>query len=448
MKNLEQALPNNIEAERSVLGAVLLDNSALLRAREHVQEEDFFLHQHRLIFCQMIELHDKGVAIELVTLTEDLHKNSELEAAGGSPFIASLADGMPKVSNIEHYAKIVKEKALLRALIHTTHKIQQDAFEGTDDASTVLDAARNSLTALIQLQPRGGLVAMKQVVTENMERLEKIFTEGKAVTGLATNYSQLDRLTSGLQPADLLVLAARPSHGKTSLALNIAENVAIRNGKPIAFFSLEMSKDSLLQRLLASSAAVDTHKFRTGHLSKEDWRKMTEALTTIAMAPFWVDDSATSTIADIAARAERAHREHGLVLVVVDYLQLIASRRGRSRQEEVSEISRGLKALAKDLGVPVLALSQLTRAPDREERQPLLSDLRESGAIEQDADVVMFIHRPNLHKKDAAPEERDMADIIVAKQRNGPTDIVKFYFRSRYTRFEEAAPEMFGGPNE
>jgi replicative DNA helicase len=442
---LERPLPNNLEAERSVLGAILLDNAALSGARELLTPEDFFLNQHRHVFYEMAELHDKGEAIDLVTLTEKLHSQGELEAAGGSPYISALADGMPKVSNIVHYAKIVKEKALLRALVHTTHNIQQHALDGEGTAAEILDGARASLTALIHTQPRGGLVAVKDVVRNNVERIEKIFTEGRNVTGLASGYSELDRALAGLQPGELVILAARPSQGKSSLALNITENVAVRNNIPVAFFSLEMSSESLLFRLLASVGHIDAHKFRTGHISKDDYRRITASLGTIAMAPVWIDDSSSSTIAEIAARAERAKTEHGLGLVIVDYLQLIASRSGRNRQEEVSAVSRGLKALAKDLQVPVLALSQLTRAPDREERAPLLSDLRESGAIEQDADVVLFIHRPNLNK-DVTMEEREMADVIIAKQRNGPTDIIRFVFRSNLTRFEERAPDMFGAP--
>jgi replicative DNA helicase len=442
---LEKVLPNNLEAERSVLGAVLLDNAALNAALEHLRADDFFLDQHRRVYTQMIALNESQQAIDLITLTEELHRKGELEASGGAPYLASLADGMPKVSNIEHYARIVKEKAILRNLIHATHDIQERAFDGEDGADAVLDNAESAIFALAEDRVRAGLIPVKDIVRDNFERLEKIFKEGKSITGISTGYAELDKLLSGLQPSELLILAARPSQGKTALALNLAENIAIRAGEPVAIFSLEMSKESLLQRLIASVAQIDAHKFRTGHLSKEDWRRMTDALGSIAAAPLWIDDSGSISVLEIGAKARRLMKEkNGLKLLIVDYLQLITARgRFSSRQEEVSNISRSLKGLAKELKIPVLVLSQLTRAPEREERGPQLSDLRESGAIEQDADVVMFIYRPNFFKMDASPEERDQADILIAKQRNGPTDKVKFVFRSRLTRFEEAAPDAF-----
>jgi replicative DNA helicase len=441
---LERPLPQNLDAERSILGAILLDNHALNAAIENIKPEDFFLEQHRRVFNQMIALGESQQAIDLVTLTESLHRVGELESSGGAPYLAALADGMPRVSNVEHYARIVREKALLRNLIHATHNIQQRALEGEDGADTILDSAESSIFALAEDRVKAGLIPVKDIVRDNFERLEKIFREGKSITGVSTGYTELDKLLSGLQPSELLILAARPSQGKTALALNFAENISIRAGSPVAFFSLEMSKESLLQRLVASVAQIDAHKFRSGHLSREDWRRMTEVLGTISSAPLWIDDAGSTSVLEIGAKARRLKREKGLSLVVVDYLQLITGRgRFSNRQEEVSSISRGLKGLAKELQIPVLVLSQLTRAPEREERGPQLSDLRESGAIEQDADVVMFIYRPHWSKMEASPEERDQAEIQVAKQRNGPTDKVRFVFRSRLTRFEEAAPDAF-----
>jgi replicative DNA helicase len=441
---LERPLPQNLEAERSILGAILLDNHALNAAVENLKPEDFFLEQHRRVFNQMIVLGESQQAIDLVTLTESLHRVGELESSGGAPYLAALADGMPRVSNVEHYARIVREKALLRNLIHATHNIQQRALEGEDGADTILDNAESSIFAIAEDRIKAGLIPVKDIVRDNFERLEKIFREGKSITGVSTGYTELDKLLSGFQPSELLILAARPSQGKTALALNLAENISIRAGLPVAFFSLEMSKESLLQRLVASVAQIDAHKFRTGHLSREDWRKMTEALGTISSAPLWIDDAGSTSVLEIGAKARRLKRDKGLAMVVVDYLQLITGRgRFGNRQEEVSSISRGLKGLAKELQIPVLVLSQLSRAPQREERGPQLSDLRESGAIEQDADVVMFIYRPHWAKLDASPEERDQAEIQVAKQRNGPTDKVRFVFRSRLTRFEEAAPDAF-----
>jgi replicative DNA helicase len=441
---LERPLPQNLEAERSVLGAILLDNHALNAALENLRIEDFFLEQHRRVFQGMVDLGESQHAIDLVTLSDELHRRGELEASGGAAYLASLVDGMPKVANIEHYARIVKEKALLRNLIHTTHGIQQRAFEGEDDSDAILDNAESSIFALAEDRIRVGLLPMKEIVQKNFDRLEKIFREGKSLTGISTGYSELDKLTSGLQPSELLILAARPSQGKTALALNLAENIAVRAGHPVAIFSLEMSKESLLQRMVASVAQVDAHKFRTGHLGKEDWKRMADALGELASAPLWIDDAGAITVVEIGAKARRLKRDKGLAMLVVDYLQLINARgRFNNRNEEVSTITRGLKALAKELQVPVLVLSQLTRAPERDERRPQLADLRESGAIEQDADVVMFIYRPNFFKPGATPEEREETELLVAKQRNGPTDRIKFVFRSRLTRFEEAAPDAF-----
>jgi replicative DNA helicase len=441
---LERPLPSNIDAEKSILGAILLDNNVLNTAIESLKAEDFFLPHHRHIYTQMIVLGESQRAIDFVTLTEELQRRGELEASGGAPYLASLVDGMPRVSNVEHYAHIVKEKALLRNLIHATHNIQQSAMEGEAGADEILDNAESSIFALAEDRVKAGLISIKDIVRDNFERLEKIFREGKSVTGISTGYGELDKLLSGLQPSELIILAARPSQGKTALALNLAENIAIRGNLPVAVFSLEMSKESLLQRLVASVAQIDAHKFRSGHLSRDDWRKMTEVLGSISQAPLWIDDAGSTSVLEIGAKARRLKRDKGLSLLVVDYLQLITGRgRFSSRQEEVSSISRGLKGLAKELQIPVLVLSQLTRAPEREERGPQLSDLRESGAIEQDADVVMFIYRPNFFNLNATPEERDMADILIAKQRNGPTDKVKFVFRSKLTRFEEAAPDAF-----
>src|SRR5713101_2680219 len=441
---LERPLPQNLEAERSVLGAILLDNHSLNAAMENLRTEDFFLEQHRRVFQRMVDLLEGQQAIDLVTLSDELHRRGELEASGGAAYLASLVDGMPRVANIEHYARIVKEKALLRNLIHATHGIQQRAFEGEDPADAILDNAESSIFAVAEDRMRVGLVPMKEIVQNNIERLERIFREGKSITGLSTGYGELDRLTSGLQPSELLILAARPSQGKTALALNLAENMAVRAGHPVAIFSLEMSKESLLQRMVASVAEVDAHKFRTGHLGREDWKRMADALGELASAPLWIDDAGAITVVEIGAKARRLKRDKGLAMLVVDYLQLINARgRFNNRNEEVSTITRGLKALAKELQVPVLVLSQLTRAPERDERRPQLADLRESGAIEQDADVVMFIYRPNFFKPGATPEEREETELLIAKQRNGPTDRIKFVFRIRLTRFEEAAPDAF-----
>jgi replicative DNA helicase len=450
---LERPLPHNLEAERSILGAILLDNHALNAAVERLRSEDFFLPQHRRIFERMVQLGEKQQAIDSITLMEDLSRAGELEASGGVAYLSSLTDGLPRVTNVDHYARIVKEKSVLRSLVHSAAAIQEQALTAGDDADVILDRAETAILQLAEDRVKAGLIGVKDLVKDGFERLEKIFSEGRRITGLPTGYGNLDNETAGLQPSELIILAARPSMGKTALALNIAENVALRHREPVAIFSLEMSKESLLLRLLASEARVDAHKFRTGHMNKDDWSKVTGSLARLGDAPIWIDDSASSTVLEMGAKARRLKRDRGLSLMVVDYIQLVvptSNRRNSNRQEEVSSISRSLKALAKELKVPVLVLSQLTRAPEREERKPQLADLRESGAIEQDADVVLFINRPNFYKTDLPDEDRAKAELIIAKQRNGPTTSLNFVFLSRHTRFEEAAPDAWtsGGSEE
>jgi len=448
---LERPLPQNIEAERSILGAVLLDNHALNAAVQILKSEDFFLSQHRHIFERMVQLSERQQAIDTITLMEDLSRRGELDAAGGVAYLSSLADGLPRVTNVEHYSRIVKEKSILRGLIHSTAAIQEQAFASGEDADVILDRAESKIFQLAEDRVKAGLIGVKDLVKDGFERLEKIFSEGRRITGLATGYSNLDNETAGLQPSELIILAARPSMGKTALALNIAENVGLRNREPVAIFSLEMSKESLLLRLLASEARVDAHKFRTGHMSRDDWSKVTKALANLGEAPIWIDDSASSTVLEMGAKARRLKRDRGLSLMIVDYLQLVvptSTGRQSNRQEEVSGMSRALKGLAKELQVPIIVLSQLTRAPEREERKPQLADLRESGAIEQDADVVLFINRPNFYKTDLPEEDRAKAELIIAKQRNGPTGTLNFVFLSRNTRFEEAAPDAWNAGGE
>ena len=446
---VERPLPHNLEAERSILGAVLLDNHALNAAVEKLKSEDFFLDPHRRIFERMIALGESQQAIDLVTLIESLHRTGDLEASGGAAYVAQLLDGVPRVSNVEHYARIVKEKAVLRSLIHAADVIQQQALDAGDDPDSILDRAESIIFQIAEDRVRAGLIGVKELVREGFERLEKVFSEGRRLTGLPTGYARLDNETAGLQPSELIILAARPSMGKTALALNLAENIAVRKREPVAIFSLEMSKESLLLRLLASQSRVDAHKFRSGHISHEDWPKITQGLGELAEAPLWIDDAASATVMEMGAKARRLKRDKGLSLLVVDYLQLISSRgRFGNRNEEVSSISRSLKGLAKELKIPVLVLSQLTRAPEREDRKPQLADLRESGAIEQDADVVLFINRPNFYKTDLPDEDRNKAEVIIAKQRNGPTGSLNFVFLSRHTRFEEAAPDAWSDDSE
>ncbi|MGH9638522.1 MAG: replicative DNA helicase [Candidatus Acidiferrales bacterium] len=448
---IERPLPHYLIAEKTLLGVVLLNNAALVGALEKgLTAEDFFLPEHRHVFEAMMSLDEERKPIDAVTLTEQLHRNGKLEASGGPAYISQLADGIPHAMNVEHYTQIIREKAVLRGLIHAAEAIQERAFEERENVDEILDQAESWVFKLAEQRIRSGFIGIKQLVSDNFSRIERIFTEGRRVTGLATSYMQLDNQTSGLQASELIILAARPSMGKTALALNIAENVALRQKEPVAIFSLEMSKESLLQRLIGSQARIDSHRFRTGQLGKEDWQKIVSGLAVLGEAPLWIDDSAASTVLEMSAKARRLKKDKGLSLVIVDYLQLITAHgRFGNRTEEVSYISRALKGMAKELQVPVVVLSQLTRAPAREEREPQLADLRESGAIEQDADVVLFIHRPHFYKPDAPEEDRAKTDLIIAKQRNGPTGKLSFVFLSRYTRFEEAAPDAWdSSPDE
>ena len=330
---LERPLPHNLEAERSILGAILLDNHALNAAVEKLRSDDFFLPQHRQIFDRMIQLGEKQQAIDTVTLMEDLTRSGNLESAGGISYLSQLADGLPRVTNVEHYARIVKEKAVLRSLIFSASAIQEQALAAGDDADTILDRAESAIFQIAEDRVRAGLIGVKELVRENYERLERIFSEGRRITGLGTGYTDLDNQTAGLQPSELVILAARPSMGKTALALNIAENVALRKREPVAIFSLEMSKESLLLRMLASEARVDAHKFRTGHMNRDDWGKITGALSNLGEAPLWIDDSASSTVLEMGAKARRLKRDRGLSLMIVDYLQLVVpTHTGRGTQ--------------------------------------------------------------------------------------------------------------------
>jgi replicative DNA helicase len=445
---LSRPLPNYLLAEKTLLGVVIQNNEALVKAMEKgLRPDDFFLPEHQNVFAAMLYLDEQRAPIDSVTLADALNKLGKLESSGGHAYISQLGDGIPRAMNVEHYVQIIRDKAVLRELIHKAEAIQDRAFGADGSADEILDQAETWIFQLAEQRIRAGFMGIKQLVSENFSRLEKIFTEGRRVTGLPTGYSLLDNQTSGLQPSEMIILAARPSMGKTALALNIAENVALHYKQPVAVFSLEMSKESLLQRLIGSQSRVDSHRFRTGQLKSEDWQKIVGGLAVLGDAPLWIDDSASSTVLEMSAKARRLKKDKGLALVIVDYLQLITAHgRFGNRTEEVSYISRALKGMAKELQVPVLVLSQLTRAPAREERDPQLADLRESGAIEQDADVVMFINRPHFYKADAPEEDRAKTELIIAKQRNGPTGKLNFVFLSRHTRFEQAAPDAWNSP--
>jgi replicative DNA helicase len=441
-------LPASIDAERSILGSILLDNFLYNQAAETLKADDFALDSHRRIYSRMMELAEHSKPIDIVTLAEELARRKEVEAVGGVAYISSLTDGLPRRPNIEHYVKIVRDKAMLRALIHTASTAIARASEQAESADEILDTTEAAIFSLADDRVQRGFVGITEIVKESFGSIDQLYERGQRITGLATHYERLDELTSGLQPSDLVIIAARPSMGKTAFAINIAENAAVRDGKTVGVFSLEMSRESLLLRLLCSQAMVDSHKLRTGFLGRDDHQKLVDALGRLGEAPIFIDDTPGISLHEMRAKARRLKAaQNGLDMLVVDYLQLMAAtpiggKRFENRTQEVSAISRGLKGLAKELRCPVVALSQLSRAPESRggDHRPQLADLRESGSIEQDADVVMFIFREEVYNRDN-PELEGLAEIIVAKQRNGPTDTVKLAFIKRSTRFENLAME-------
>lgn len=439
-----QALPANVEAERSILGAILLDNLAYNQAAEHLKPEDFLLDSHRRIYTRMVDLAESARAIDQITLAEELSRNGEFESIGGYAYISGLLDGVPDRPSIEHYIRIVRDKALLRGLIHTATAAIARASEQSDPAEDILNDAEAQIFQLSEKRIGRGFMGVQEIIKESFGSIDALLQRGRRITGLETHYVDLDEKTSGLQKSDLIIIAGRPSMGKTSFAMNIAENAAIEDAKTVAVFSLEMSKEALLQRMLCSVARVDAHKFRTGSLWQDDMRKIAQAVEKLAHAPIFIDDSPGINVSEMRAKARRLLQTQGaLDLIVVDYLQLMSGggRRYENRTQEVSAISRGLKALAKELAVPVVALSQLSRAPESRgsgDHRPQLADLRESGSIEQDADVVAFIFREEVYKPDD-PELEGVAEVIIRKQRNGPTGTVKMAFLKSSTRFESMA---------
>jgi replicative DNA helicase len=435
---LDKTVPHSIDAERSVLGSILIENSAINRAQEILKEQDFYREPHRKIFKVMSDLSEKSSAIDPVTVKEALSRSGDLEAIGGPAYLASLLDGVPQSANIEHYARIVKEKAILRDLIEAGSRIISTAYEASQDTEEILDASERLIFRIAQDQLRAGFVPLRAIADHSLQAIERLAEHRDLVTGIPTGYPSLNEYTSGLQPSDLVVVAARPGMGKTSFALNIAQHAAMHEGKRVGVFSLEMSSDQLFLRLLTGQARVDAHRLRTGRLSKEEWSRLTVGFGELASAPIFIDDTAGTTVLEMRAKSRRLKLEQGLDLLIVDYLQLMHSRaRYENRNQEISDISRSLKELAKELHLPVIAISQLSRAPEQRggDRRPQLSDLRESGAIEQDADVVMFIYREEVYKP--TEENRGRAQIIIAKQRNGPIGTIDMAFLREYTKFEE-----------
>ncbi|MBV9574672.1 MAG: replicative DNA helicase [Acidobacteriales bacterium] len=441
--SLTRTLPANVEAERSILGAILLDNFAYNQAAEHLKPEDFSLDSHRRVYIRMVELAESSRPIDMITLIEELDRRKELQAVGDVGYISSLVDGVPERPSIEHYIKIVRDKALLRGLIHASNAAISRAGDQSDPAEEILNDAEAAIMQLSEKRIGRGFLGLQEIVKESFGSIDALLQRGRRITGLATHYTDLDEMTSGFQRSDLIIIAARPSMGKTAFAMNIAENAAIEDQKIVGMFSLEMSREALLLRLLCSNANVDSHKMRTGSLWRDDMNKVANAMEQLSRAPIFIDDTPGISLSEMRAKARRLQQsQSGLDLIIVDYLQLMSGggRRYENRTQEVSAISRGLKGLAKELKVPVIALSQLSRAPESRggDHRPQLADLRESGSIEQDADVVAFIFREEVYKPDE-PELEGRAEIIIAKQRNGPTGKVKMAFLKSSTRFESLA---------
>lgn len=436
----EHTLPHNLEAERSVLGAILIHNDAFNVAAEVIDSGDFFRDAHRRVFDKMVDLNERNQVIDLVTLKDELGRSGDLDEVGGAAYIAALADGVPRSTNVEHYARIVKEKATLRNLIHSAGKILATAYRAEEDPDVLLDQAEQEIFSIAEGRIHTGFVPLSDLVQGSFTTIEQLQEHKGLLTGVPSGFVDIDNLTSGFQPSDLVIVAARPSMGKTSFVLNVAQHVGTKTGGTVGFFSLEMSKEQLFLRMLTAEAEVDSHRFRGGFLSEHDYGQLSSALGRLAEARVFIDDSAGIGVLEMRAKARRLKAEHGLDLLVVDYLQLMQGRgRFENRTQELATISRALKGLAKELGVPVVALSQLSRAPEsRSDRRPQLSDLRESGALEQDADVVMFIFREEQY--DPTPENENLADVIIGKQRNGPTGTVKLAFLKQYTRFANLSP--------
>ncbi|MDB4880146.1 MAG: helicase [Gemmatimonadetes bacterium] len=428
---------------------MLIDQDAVMRAFEVVDDSMFYAEGHRRIFRAMMSITERGSVVDPLTLADELQRKGELDGAGGKDYIGFLVDAVPTSANVEYHAKIVKEKALLRRLIEVSTEIVSEAFAGAQTADELLDIAEQKIFSVAQQRTTEGFSRIKELLWPTMERIEAIHAGGESITGVPSGFADLDELTSGFQPSDLIIVAARPSMGKTAFTLNIAQNAAITKEKKVAFFSLEMSKESLVQRMLTAEARIDAQKLRKGMLRDDDFPRLARAAGILTHAPIWIDDTPGITMLEMRSKARRLKSDQGLDMIIVDYLQLMSGPAGsENRQQEVSQISRGLKALAKELSVPVIALSQLSRAPEQrtgDSKRPQLSDLRESGAIEQDADLIMFIYRPEVYE---GPVDKDgnslegKAEIIVGKQRNGPIGFVNLFFHKNYTRFENFTNRM------
>ncbi|HYA93465.1 MAG TPA: replicative DNA helicase [Thermodesulfobacteriota bacterium] len=438
--------PQHIEAEQSVLGGILIENEAVNRVTEILDADDFYRDAHRKIYDALLNLSERDEPADLITLTNELRKSDLLDSIGGASYLASLIDSVPTAANIEYYARIVKEKAILRKLIQTSTEIITQGYEDRGDVEGFLDEAERAIFEISEKRVRPSFYPIREIVKESFATIEKLFKKKEAVTGVPSGFKELDRMTAGFQPSDLIIIAGRPSMGKTAFCLDVAEYAAIGNKIPVAIFSLEMSKEQLVIRMLCSQANVEGTRLRTGYLNESDWPKLTIAAGNLSDAPIYIDDTAALSALELRAKARRLKSEHGLGMVIVDYLQLMKGRaRVESRQQEISEISRSLKALAKELNIPVIAVSQLSRkTEERTGNRPQLSDLRESGAIEQDADLILFIYRDEVYNRSEDNPNRGKAEVIIGKQRNGPIGKIDLAFLDKFTTFKD----LYRGGNE
>lgn len=444
IENLERVPPNSIQAEACVLGSMMLDAQAIDLVVEYLHAEQFYRPVHQLIFKILLEMHQHSKAVDLVTVREELQLRKQLETIGGVDYLVALAEGVPSAANVEYYAKIVRDKSLLRELIIAAKDIGNEAYETHEEATSVVDRAEQRVFQIAQQHIGDEAVSLHEVLEHTFEELQN--QEGRQITGLASGYDSLDELTSGFQPGEMIILAARPSMGKTSILLNIAEYMAMQDKSPIAIYSMEMSRRQLAQRLLASHARFDLRQMRRGMISPENWTNLQAAAADLNEAPLMIDDSPMVTIMQLRARTRRLVAQHGIKCILIDYLQLMTYMgSANSRQEQITEISRGIKALARELEIPVITAAQLNRGPaDRPTHRPRMSDLRESGSIEQDADVVMLLHNEDYyHRGEPDYMPTNITELIIAKQRNGPTGVVNLTFLPAYTRFEAAAPDSY-----
>ncbi|MUK88159.1 replicative DNA helicase [Ornithinibacillus sp. L9] len=428
--------PHNLEAEQAVIGAIFLEPEAFSTASELLVPEDFYRASHQRIFATMLSLADKGEPIDLVTVTTSLSNSKQLEEAGGVSYLSEVAESVPTAANIEYYSKIVEEKSVLRRLIRTATDIVTNTFDKEDEVEDVLNEAEKNILEVSGRKNSGAFKAIKDVLIEVYDSIEQLHHNDAEVTGVPTGYRDLDKMTSGFQRNDLIIIAARPSVGKTAFALNIAQNVAVKTDENVAIFSLEMGAEQLVQRMLCAEGNIDAQRLRTGSLQADDWSKLTMAMGSLSNAGIYIDDTPGIRVSEIRSKCRRLKQEHGLGMILIDYLQLIqgSSKNGENRQQEVSEISRSLKGLARELNVPLIALSQLSRGVEqRQDKRPMMSDLRESGSIEQDADIVGFLYRDDYYDKES--EKQNIIEIILAKQRNGPVGTVELAFVKEYNKF-------------